>query len=67
MATAAIYHLKEKNRLTTDPDNIDFSIQRGEVTVKGVEFEVMANLDELAGDRELHLHGCAPDESERAG
>jgi iron complex outermembrane recepter protein len=45
MATAAIYHLKEKNRLTTDPDNIDFSIQRGEVTVKGAEFEVMANLE----------------------
>ena len=47
IATAAIYHLTEKNRLTSDPDpaNVGFQVQRGEVTVKGVEFEVMANLE----------------------
>ncbi len=48
MATAAIYHLKEKNRLTSDPDpmNIGFQVQRGEMTVKGAELEVLANLDD---------------------
>ncbi len=45
-ATAAAYQLKEKNRLITDPDpaHANFSIQRGEVTVKGIELEASANL-----------------------
>lgn len=43
-ATAAVYRLKETNRLTTDPNNVNFSIQRGEVTVDGVELEAAANL-----------------------
>ncbi|MDR6840097.1 TonB-dependent siderophore receptor [Pseudoxanthomonas sacheonensis] len=43
-AAAAIYQLKEKNRLSTDPADINESIQRGEVTVKGLELEVAANL-----------------------
>ncbi|HSI61249.1 MAG TPA: TonB-dependent siderophore receptor [Ideonella sp.] len=47
-AAAAVYQLKEKNRLTpdpsTEPDHIDKSIQRGEVTVKGLELEVAASL-----------------------
>ena len=45
-AAAAVYKLKEKNRLTTDPDpaHANKSIQRGEVTVKGLELEVAANL-----------------------
>jgi len=45
-AGAAVYKLVEKNRLATDPDpaNAGFSVQRGEVTVKGLELEVSANL-----------------------
>ena len=43
-ATAAIYKLKEKNRLAADPDHANFSVQRGEVTVKGVELEVTGRL-----------------------
>jgi iron complex outermembrane receptor protein len=45
-AAAAVYQLKEKNRLSTDPDpeHPNSSIQRGEVTVKGLELEVAANL-----------------------
>lgn len=38
-ASAAVYRLREKNRLAADPDNVGFSIQRGEVTVDGVELE----------------------------
>lgn len=43
---AALFQLKEKNRLATDPDpaNVGFSVQRGEVTVKGLELEMTANL-----------------------
>ena len=44
-AAAAVYELRERNRLVTDPANINYSIQRGEVTVKGVELEVAANLE----------------------
>lgn len=43
-AAAAVYKLKEKNRLSTDPVHINESIQRGEVTVKGLELEIAANL-----------------------
>lgn len=51
-ASAAVYRLVEENRLATDPDNVNFSVQRGEVTVKGLELEVSANLQawELAGN-----------------
>ncbi len=44
-AAAAVYELRERNRLVTDPANPNFSIQRGEVTVKGVELETAANLE----------------------
>jgi iron complex outermembrane receptor protein len=44
MATAALYRMKEKNRLATDPDNVNFSIQRGEITAQGLELEAAANL-----------------------
>ena len=44
MVSAATYRLKEKNRLTTDPDNPNNSVQRGEVTVNGVELEASASL-----------------------
>jgi len=43
-ASAAVYQLKEKNRLATDPANVNESIQIGEVTGKGVELEATANL-----------------------
>ena len=43
-ASGAIYELREENRLATDPDNVGFSVQRGEVTVKGLELEVAGQL-----------------------
>jgi iron complex outermembrane receptor protein len=43
-ATAALYQLREKNRLAADPDNVGFSVQRGEVTVKGLELELAGHL-----------------------
>jgi len=43
-ATAAVYRLVEKNRLATDPANVNFSVQRGEVTVEGLELELSASL-----------------------
>jgi iron complex outermembrane recepter protein len=44
MATAAVYRLEEKNRLTTDPRDINFSIQLGKVQVEGLELEATAAL-----------------------
>lgn len=41
-ASAAVYSLKEKNRLGADPDNIGFSKQIGDSRVKGVELEGQA-------------------------
>jgi len=45
-ASAAAYRAKERNRPATDPDptHVDFYVQRGEVTVKGVEVEAAARL-----------------------
>ncbi len=43
-ASAAVYQLKDKNRLATDPVNVGFSVQRGEVTAKGLELEATASL-----------------------
>jgi len=50
--SAAAYVLKEKNRETTDADDPDPTdeysmIQKGEVTIKGVELEVLARMDKL--------------------
>jgi iron complex outermembrane recepter protein len=42
--TAAAYTLEEKNRLTADPTNPLNQVQRGEVTVHGVELEANASL-----------------------
>lgn len=44
--SAALYRLKEKNRLSTDPDpdHPNSSIQLGEVTVEGIELEANARL-----------------------
>lgn len=44
MYQIALYDLKESNRLTSDPLNPNFSIQRGEVNVQGVELDMAANL-----------------------
>lgn len=43
-ATAAVYELVEKNRLSPDPANPLNSVQRGEVTVRGVELETTTSL-----------------------
>lgn len=43
-AFAALYHLREKNRKTTDPSNPLNSLQIGEVTIKGLEAEMTASL-----------------------
>ena len=40
----AIYHLREKNRKTTDPGNPLNSLQIGEVKIKGLEAELKASL-----------------------
>lgn len=45
LVTAAVYTLKERNRLSSDPFNPDFSVQRGgEVTVKGAELEATGSV-----------------------
>ncbi|HSW03501.1 TonB-dependent siderophore receptor [Aquabacterium sp.] len=43
-ASAAVYRLKELNRLAPDPVRVGFSVQRGEVSVKGLELEMAAHL-----------------------
>ena len=43
-ATASVYQLREKNRTASDPLNPGFSVQRGEVTVKGLEFELTGQI-----------------------
>lgn len=42
----AAYKIKQKNVLTPDPDHLFFSLQQGEVEVKGVELEVAARIRE---------------------
>lgn len=42
-ATASYYNIGVKNRLMTDPDNVNNSIQGGEVVSKGFEFSLIAN------------------------
>jgi iron complex outermembrane receptor protein len=44
IVSAAGYHLIEKNRLTADPENPNNQVQRGEVTVDGLELEASATL-----------------------
>lgn len=43
-ATAAIFRLKETNRLATDPNDVNYSIQVGEATIDGLELDVNATL-----------------------
>lgn len=42
--TADVYDLHEKNVLTTDPDNVRYSIQTGEVRSRGAEIEGVMSL-----------------------
>ena len=44
VATAAAFHLVEDGRLTADPEDPNFSVQAGEVTVKGIELEATTRL-----------------------
>lgn len=43
-ATASVYSIEEKNRLATDPDNVDASIQIGKARIRGVELEAQGDL-----------------------
>ncbi len=40
----ALFDLKRKNALTTDPNNVLFQIQNGEVTSRGVELEAVVDV-----------------------
>ncbi len=40
----ALFDLKRKNALTTDPSNVLFQAQNGEVTSRGLELEALANI-----------------------
>ncbi|MCO6415719.1 TonB-dependent siderophore receptor [Siccirubricoccus sp. KC 17139] len=42
--TAAVFDLRRQNVLTTDPQNISYSIQTGEIRTRGVELEARATL-----------------------
>ncbi|WP_422230877.1 TonB-dependent siderophore receptor [Methylorubrum rhodinum] len=44
LLTAAAFDIRRSNTLNTDPNNLGFSVQTGEVGVQGVEFEARANL-----------------------
>ncbi|MFT3940279.1 TonB-dependent siderophore receptor [Rhodopseudomonas sp.] len=52
LLTAALFEINQKNVLTTDPVNVLFSVQTGEVRVRGFEFEARGNLT-----RELQIVG----------
>lgn len=45
-ATASYYDIRVKNRLIIDPDNINNSLQAGEVESKGFEFSLVASPSE---------------------
>ncbi|MBR9774146.1 MAG: TonB-dependent receptor [Cytophagales bacterium] len=57
-ATASYYHIDVKNRLMTDPNNVNNSIQGGQVKSQGVELSVIASpvegLDLVAGYSKNH-------------
>lgn len=52
MFTASVFQITQQNVLTTDPINVGFSVQDGEVRSRGIELEakanVTANLDIIA-------------------
>ncbi|TVV75760.1 TonB-dependent siderophore receptor [Sphingomonas solaris] len=45
-ATAAVFRIEQSNVLTTDPRNVLFQVQTGEVVSKGVELEVVGRFNE---------------------
>ncbi|MDB5453947.1 MAG: TonB-dependent siderophore receptor, partial [Caulobacteraceae bacterium] len=45
-AAAAVYQLTQENVLTNDPAHLFFSVQQGEVEVKGLELESVARIRE---------------------
>lgn len=42
--TAAVFDLRRQNVLTTDPQNINYQVQTGEIRTRGVELEARATL-----------------------
>ena len=52
MLTAAVFELTQQNVLTADPTNVIFSVQTGEVRVRGIELEARGNVT-----RELEIVG----------
>jgi iron complex outermembrane receptor protein len=44
MLTAAVFELAQQNVLTADPTNVIFSVQTGEVRVRGIELEARGNV-----------------------
>jgi iron complex outermembrane recepter protein len=44
LLTAAAFDITKQNILTADPSDVNFSVQTGEVRVKGFEFEVRGNV-----------------------
>lgn len=61
-ATASLYKLEETGRLTPDPVDPNFSVQRGRVEAKGIELEANASVgqwDLIAS----YTHSKATDES----
>jgi iron complex outermembrane receptor protein len=44
MLTAAVFELTQQNVLTADPTNVIFSVQTGEVRVRGIELEARGNV-----------------------
>lgn len=45
-ATGAVFRIEQSNVLTTDPANINFQVQTGQVTSKGLELELVTRIRE---------------------
>lgn len=45
-ATAALFRIEQQNPLLTDPDNVFFDIQTGEIVSKGFETELVARFNQ---------------------
>ncbi|WP_242202408.1 TonB-dependent receptor [Aestuariivivens insulae] len=43
-ASLGMYQITKENILVTDPENINFSIQLGEIQSKGIEFDMQGNI-----------------------
>lgn len=44
LVTASIFQLTQQNVLTTDPENVSFSVQQGEVRARGLELEAKGDV-----------------------